>query len=217
MIKKNLTRSRKIRPPTFSTLGRDSVHWSFSKDKRFKHKSIGECPDLLDLPSTLDKRSTTFGYGKRWQPRNPCGKDSPSPDKYSIPSCFDLEKRGPIMLGSKGDFSNQSRSSTPGPGSYDLQSTLFKDAPKFTFRPKIIDKVRGYTPSPGAYNPKYRLQERANYSEITFGVGSRSKDNRPRPSTPGPGTYEVPSSFSKSWTSTSTRFYSPIKSKKLKR
>lgn len=217
MIRQNLTQSRKNRPPSFSTLGRNSVHWSFSKARRFRNKTMNECPELLELPSTLDKRSTSFGYGRRWQPTNPCGKDAPSPDKYNIPSCFDNDKRGPVILGNQREFSLQPRSNTPGPGTYDVASTLCKNAPKFTFRPKIVDKVRCCSPPPGAYNPRYRLQDKGNYSEITFGVGSRSKDNRARPSTPGPGTYEVPSSFCKSCTTTAVKFYSSVKNKVLKR
>ena len=189
---------------TNSTIGKDSVHWSFAKAKRFRNKTMVDCPELLELPSTLEKRATTFGFGRRWFPQNPKGKDAPSPDKYNIPSCFDLEKRGPSLAGNQRDHSLLPRSNTPGPGTYEIVSTLCKDGPKFSFRPKISTKTRCGSPPPGTYNPKYGLLEKNNYSEISFGIGPRAKETKTRPHTPGPGTYEVPS-FIKPIVATNTK------------
>jgi hypothetical protein len=198
---------------SFSSIGKSSIHWSFSKARRFKHKSMVECPELLDLPSTLEKRSTTFGFGKRYELVNATGKDAPSADKYSIPSCFETEKKGPSMAGGLRDTPGKNRPTTPGPGTYDLGTTICKDGPKFSFRPKFHTKDRFKSPPPGSYNPKFNLMEKNHYSEITFGVGPRSKEGKTRPSTPGPGTYEIPSCFVKISGNSISRFYSPVKGK----
>ena len=170
---------------------------------------------MIDLPSTLEKRATGFGFGKRWEPKNARGNDAPSPDKYNIPSCFDTDKKGPVLLGNQRDQPLQPRSSTPGPGAYTRGTTICKDAPKFTFRGKFVSKVRPSSPPPGTYNPKYNLLEKNNYSEITFGTGPKAKEDRPRPNTPGPGTYEVPSAFVKINQSSTSRFYNQVKNKVL--
>ena len=216
MIRKNLNHNRNQSLVTNSTLGKDSVQWSFSRARRFKNKTVTACPELLDMPSTLEKRATTFGFGKRWQPQNPKGKDAPSPDKYTLPTCFDLEKRGPLLIGNQREYSVQPRSNTPGPGAYDIGTTICKDCPKFTFRPKIILKNRNDSPSPGTYNPRYNLLEKNNFSEITFGLGLRGSEDKPRPSTPGPGSYDLPS-FIKSLGSTGSKFYTNVKNAVLKK
>jgi Sperm-tail PG-rich repeat len=212
MIRQHLSQNKDINPPSFSTIGKDSVQWSFAKARRFKNKTMIECPGLLDLPSTLEKRAAGFGYGKRWQLENSKGKDAPSPDKYNIPSCFDLEKRGPTLQGSERDYPMHQRSSTPGPGTYSIGSTICKDGPKFSFRPRMPTKIRQGSPPPGTYDPKYNLLEKSNYSEISFGNGPKAREDKPRPNTPGPGTYEVPSSFTRA-SITGTRFYNSSKSK----
>ena len=103
----------------------------------------------------------------------------------------------------------------PGPGAYEIRTTISKDGPKFSFRgrgtlkPRIVE-----SPPPGAYNPMYTLIDKSNYSGISFGIGKRIPDDKPRPSTPGPGTYGIPSTFIKSVETTTTRFYSPIKARK---
>lgn len=200
---------------SYSSIGKSSIHWSFSKAKRFRHKSMLDCPELLELPSTLEKRSTTFGFGKRMDLVNVTGKDAPSADKYTIPSCFDTEKKGPTMASSLRDQQNKSRPKTPGPGAYDVASTICKDGPKFSFRAKFPTKERFKSPPPGSYNPKFSLMEKNNYSEITFGVGPRAKEAKTRPNTPGPGTYEIPSCFSKA-SVVVTKIYSPVKAKVMK-
>lgn len=201
---------------SYSSIGKSSIHWSFSKAKRFRHRSMIECPELLELPSTLEKRSTTFGFGKRSELTNPKGKDAPSADKYNIPSCFDSEGKGPTIASSLKDKPNKTRPNTPGPGAYDIGTTICKDGPKFSFRQKFTTKERFKSPPPGTYNPKFSLMEKNNYSEITFGVGSRTKEGKTRPNTPGPGAYIIPSCFVKASASAVSNFYSPVKAKVIK-
>ena len=80
----------------YSTIGKDSVRWSFSKASRFRKKMLNDCPEMVELPSTLEKRSTSFGFGKRYELVNTRGKDSPSPNVYKIRSCFESEKNHTI-------------------------------------------------------------------------------------------------------------------------
>ncbi|CAG9315241.1 unnamed protein product [Blepharisma stoltei] len=200
--------SSEICPPVFTTMGKDTSHWSFCKADRFSKDRHTKYPSYFILPSTLEKRSTSFGYGKRWEPFNPKGRDSPSPDTYSINTSFNLlEKKGYSMKG-KVDSSKFKISNDPGPGAYDPYnfSPIGADGPKFSFRPKIIRKIKNFTPDPGAYSPSFKLKEKGNYSNIGFGKEKRNKNlSFQRIESPGPGAYDIPGTFNKSLYDLSSR------------
>lgn len=55
--------------------------YSFSKTKRFAHKSKDDLP-FYTLPDLNDKRTTAFGFGKKTAFEDK--KGYPSPDKYNV-------------------------------------------------------------------------------------------------------------------------------------
>ena len=177
-----------------SLVGKQSIKWSFGKANRFKQRRSEASSEYLTLETTIGKgRKAGFGYGTRWQPSNPRGKDAPPSTAYSIRGSLDR-----FIVGGK--FSpcktraNGKRWKSPGPGSYDIK-TFIGEGVSCTFKSRHSSIARRSTPPPGAYNPKHSLVENSRYSNITFGARV-SADNLCRLSTPGPGSYDLASSFS---------------------
>ncbi|CAG9333034.1 unnamed protein product [Blepharisma stoltei] len=175
-----------------SLIGKESSHWSFSKADRFKPPPKFTGAEYANIQSHIGKsRTTTFGYGKRWQPSNPKGKDSPSPNKYRLPSCFDNCDNGAKIFT---PVRNESRRlSTPGPGSYDIKSFV-GESPSYTFKGRNILRSNIAHPPPGAYDPNHSLVESGRYTAIEFGRKSPTKHSSGG-ITPGPGTYDFGSTF----------------------
>lgn len=197
-----------VPPPSFSTIGKDTIHWSFPRASRYRRATLSDTSNEINLPSTLEKRTTSFGYGKRWEPKNPKGLDAPSPDTYSLRTCFDIEKRGAFFTINLRN-SPSHPPNVPGPGTYEVCGKA--SGPKFSMRPKLVQKARkSDSPPPGAYNPSYALLEKQSYSGISFGNRDRPKEKIVRPSTPGPGTYDIPSSFN---ISSPSKHHSPQRSR----
>ena len=57
--------------------------FSFSKASRFTNKSKPEDFEFGALPSTLNRRGTSLGYGRRWEPDTRT-KEFPSPGSYEV-------------------------------------------------------------------------------------------------------------------------------------
>ncbi|CAG9335082.1 unnamed protein product [Blepharisma stoltei] len=181
-----------------TTLGKDSYHWSFSKANRFTHKQITSTPDFIIPPTSLSKRSTSFGFGKRWEPKNDKGRDSPPPTCYSPPSYFAVHSRAVnFSSGVTAERTPIKTKIVPGPGAYNVDLPFGKNSPKFTLRPRIQFKEKYLTPAPGTYNPSFKIVERSNFSKIGFGHGER-KNMRQLDESPGPGTYDLPGIFNRS-------------------
>lgn len=175
-----------------SSLGKDTSHWSFSKSDRFKPMPKYTGPEYSNIKSAIGKtRAAGIGYGGRWQFGNPNGKDSPPPNTYKLPSCFDSPDNGPkisspVRLDSK-------RNSTPGPGSYTIK-TFVGEMPSFSFKGRHILRSRASAPPPGSYDPSHSLIESGRFTAIEFGRRSPSKFSSGG-KTPGPGTYDLGSTF----------------------
>jgi hypothetical protein len=122
------------------------------------------------------------------------GGDSPSPNRYNLKSVFDsINPHAPSFGGPHLNIKN-SLNKYPGPGAYEVLNPLGNDAPKFTLKGKLENKVRAVSPPPNAYNPSPVRSGR--FAGIGLGVGDRSfLNNRALSSNPGPGSYEVHSSF----------------------
>lgn len=173
------------------------TRWSFPKASRFRTLRSSSA-EFVILPSSFSKsRSPSFGYGRRWEPKNPCGQDSPPATKYSTKSCFDLQIAGP-SFGRPTHRNNRAfipPSNTPGPGEYETERRMGENGPKFTMKSrKVINRVSD-TPPPGHYSPSTSFQEDHSYSGITFGVGLRPSLISHRSALPGPGAYDLPSLF----------------------
>ncbi|CAG9327199.1 unnamed protein product [Blepharisma stoltei] len=186
----DLNKENAISIPT--SIGKDTSHWSFCKAPRFRNFKI-ENSEMYNLPTTFNKRSCSFGYGRRYELKSAQGKDSPAPGAYNPPTCFELAKRAP-------SFGKRSLSGVPqnlpGPGAYNPYSPIGKKAPKFSFSPRIEIKYRASSPPPDTYNPVYRLVENSSFSDISFGKGEKGWNILPKvEEKPGPGSYDLPSAF----------------------
>ena len=176
-----------------SSHSKESIKWSFSKASRFIPMKKERAPQYCDLPSTLNERTCSFGIGKRWSPINASGKDSPPPGAYEAFSLFGVKDKGPSF---KKKYSGMLLMyALPGPGAYNPYAPLGKEGPKFSFRQKLLKNVRMSTPPPNSYHPNYRLVEKENFKQITFGTGERSKICNRNDMSPGPGAYEISSCF----------------------
>lgn len=80
---------------------------------------------MYKLPSTLSKRTCSFGFGERVIPMNKQGRDSPPPTTYTI----------------KGFTQNNN-----------TMAFNLKEFCKFGVRPNSIFGSRGNSPGPGAYD-----------------------------------------------------------------
>ena len=181
------------------TLRTGNVSFTFGKAQRFFHRRV-ETQDLVGvLPSTLNARTTSFGFGNRWTPINLTGKDSPPPNTYEIQSGFDTTHKSGFSFGSR--LGHRVRKESPGPGTYEVAIPAGKNAPKFTFRPRVMTRKKSVSPPPDTYRPSTSLIQSGRYKDIGFGFGERIVPlNKGRTYSavkdfPGPGTYNLASAL----------------------
>lgn len=179
------------------------ARWSFAKGARFmRARNLSEA-DFVVLPSSFAKgRAPGFGYGKRWEPRNAAGKDSPPVTRYSAKSGFGEGKAGPTFgrIGRSVGRSRVQPSNTPGPGEYSSGRKIGDGGPRYTLKPRLTHVLKSETPSPDHYSPNVSVLTNRSYSNVTFGIGPRPALIHPGIShidlsLPGPGTYNIPSVF----------------------
>ena len=187
LLKRNMEKISKIE----SLIGKNSVKWTFTKSNRFSKKKPGPSAEYFNIKSTIGKgRSAGIGYGKRWEPKNPRGKDAPSSTAYNLPSSINRNVIGGKISPSRPEKAK--RWSTPGPGSYEIKTSIGSSV-SFSFKSRHNSPLKNNSPSPGTYNPSHKLVESRRYSAISFGART-SYDSLARFLTPGPGTYELCSS-----------------------
>lgn len=181
----------------------NGVRWSFAKGTRFVKLRNHSSAEFVTIPSSfLRGRAPGFGYGKRWEPRNAAGKDSPPVTRYSAKSVFDIQKGGPTF-GRVGRLVGRSRippANSPGPGQYSSGRSIGDGGPKYTLKPRLTRVLKSETPSPDHYSPNVSILTNRSYSNVTFGIGPRpSLLHAGNPhidlSLPGPGAYNIPSVF----------------------
>ncbi|OMJ94872.1 hypothetical protein SteCoe_1899 [Stentor coeruleus] len=166
------------------------TRWTFSKEDRFKTPKRLESSDFIVFPSTLSPRSTSIGFGVRWELKNKVGKDSPPPGTYELPTSFDLSK-GPRMVKHTVLPIIPNRHISPGPGTYNPKHSG-NSSPKYSFREKHRIRKSFDSPAPGQYEPNFTLTELATYKNIAFGFDSRRLSVKQSPNTgPGPGYYNI--------------------------
>lgn len=135
-------------------------------------------------------RSTSLGFGSKFEVKNHKGKDSPPPGLYDLPSSFDTSK-GPKLVKDSALPLIANRHVSPGPGAYN-PVTSGTSSPRYTFRVKLRDKKPFQPPPPGAYEPRFTLTEFAAYKNIGFGFDERRlSTSKPVETGPGPGQYNV--------------------------
>lgn len=172
------------------TLRTGKIAFSFGRERRF-HRVNRDVADIVGvLPSGLNPRSTSFGYGQRWTPANPTGKDAPPSTVYDIT----LTHNGPSGYSFGGRNSTNGQAESPGPGSYDISTPIGTYAPKFSIRKRIAHNLNSSSPPPDSYRPTTSLTYRTRFKEIGFGYGKRTESiNRAVVEFPGPGAYFAPS------------------------
>jgi len=81
---------------------------------------------MVNLPSTLHSKSSSFGFGEKQGLKCFTGKDSPPPTTYRLKSDFELKKYGfsfgiPYSYYKKVHVEglNTNAEDIPGPGTYD--------------------------------------------------------------------------------------------------
>ena len=163
--------------------------YSFGHSARFRSVQRNAHTLQLDLPSTLTGRTTSFGYGTRWTPRNPMGSDSPPPGSYAVGRELG-ERHGGFSFGER-RWESRKRES-PGPGSYRVNGEPGREAPKFTMRSKGKGVYYPSSPPPNAYRPSTSLIQSAPFQTISFGLGRRvAFHNKAVADFPGPGAYNT--------------------------
>ena len=166
--------------------------YTFSRATRFRSQKRADASEYVLLPSTLDSRGTTQGFGERWSPGNTNGLASPAPGSYNLPSTLNT-RSGPRYTKNSPLRTREQFDHTPGPGTYECAQPIGKHAPKFSFRPRILKVMCADSPPPDAYSPTPILN--AAFKNITFGIGERNYLRPVRDPSPGPGTYEIKTSF----------------------
>jgi Sperm-tail PG-rich repeat len=182
VFKESAETLRKKRPSSFG----------FSRAERFSFRYKKEDVGFIAFPSTLDRRGTSIGYGKRWEP-DTTTHYTPSPCSYDVSvNILNTRKKKIKNFYSKNLNLTQA---IPGPGSYELEKPIGKDSPKISFRTKHYDLKYSTSPSPNTYSPV--VLSTAAYTNISFGLGQRYFMKNTTNDTPGPGTYETPTDFNK--------------------
>jgi hypothetical protein len=144
--------------------------------------------DFYSIPVQHNRRSTSFGFGKRTEIK--IETKSPAPGHYTLPEiCSKGRKISTSNLGARLKFEE---TDSPGPGSYSLKPP--SEGPSFSFKPKPKAKEIEVTPSAGNYNPNFACIDTKSFSKISFGYGHKTVFSKNK-DIPGPGSYSVPSFF----------------------
>lgn len=164
--------------------------FSFPKSQRFRRLVKEKTSTFYTIPTGFNKRSTSFGFGRRSELI--LKTDAPSPDKYN-PDIND--SRGiTISRAGKGGRLKTTPVNSPGPGTYSI--TPNQEGPKYTMFQKYSKKVPEETPSSFNYNPNFKIGMKNNYGGIGFGFGKKREEIK-KDNSPGPGSYSLPVFFPK--------------------
>ena len=169
---------------------------------------------MYDIPAALSQRTTTLGFGGKYDFTKERGRGIPAPNAYASPSDFDAKKpfSAQYTFGISRDLCEKrylegnvkADPAVPGPGTYSIRKPAGTELPKFTIRQRTSYdqpfKSDG-NPGPGAYAPKTGLSLKGTYfiskfkdsGASTFSPKSsiRFKPfNKTTLAFPGPGTYK---------------------------
>jgi hypothetical protein len=169
-----------------------SPSYSMNKASRVPLSTTARSPGFLSLGSTLISPGKSFPKGKRPELVN--DNHSPDPTKYNKPS----------FIGEGPKFSiperktNYITSDVPGPAYYSPKLQLTKNASTFSRQARFTLKTSN-SPGPGQY-------ESLKFKPITYSFPKKVIEAEDSDDEPGPGHYNLPSSFPES-----------VKSKSLKK
>ena len=183
--------------------------YSFGKAQRFPpiNNSFGSVYKFYNLPSVRTKRSTSIGYGTKYDFTRDA--KSKSPVFYDYKSDFDRKNpNGPqysFGLGRDLMYKSMDRAG-PGPAKYNIRRPFGKDAVKYSMRIKFYRSasIENFgTPGPGAYKPvtkinlngTYIVSKNENVHPVEFSKDKSERFNYKYERTPGPSDYTVNSMF----------------------
>ena len=184
--------------------------YSFSKAPRFPFlKRNGKSDIFYNLPSMKSARSTTFGFGNKYD----FTKKEKGAEFISIKRYLDKGNQP----GNKFTF-GMSREKLrkvfwpgfkiidkdiPGPGKYNITKDPGKDSPKCLIHEKCGTKIflnnLINSPGPGEYTPKIRINSEGKYpvsnisnvKSTNFGIDKSKRYYLKGNDIPGPGTYKI--------------------------
>lgn len=183
------------------------AQYSFQKAKRFVEK-VDSTGKFYDIPASLNKRTTSFGYGNKYDFTS--GKEkTPGPGTYQAPLDKPLNNGFSFGLSRenckafvKGAFNTDP--TTPGPGSYSFIPKFSNEGRKISLTGRGKDeKTKDYVPGPGAYNQnvssspgRYVVSNIKNLEVYSFSPKASSKFPKDHQSeAPAPGAYDVDKGF----------------------
>lgn len=189
--------------------------YSFSKSPRFlKIKIDGKTDNFYNFPSTLSKRSTALGFGKKIN----FNQNSSCSEFISIKRDFDKGNQ-PGVKYSFGVSREKYRKvlcpglslvdlDIPGPANYNIIGRPGLNSPKYSIRGKCLnssyyDKKDNNSPGPGEYKSvvhinskgKYPLSKIPNIKSISFGKSHSKRFIYKYNEVPGPGSYKYKGLF----------------------
>ena len=180
--------------------------YSFSKAERFP-KLINYSDKshfFYNLPSMKEKRSTTLGYGSKYDITK--GLKSSKSVFYDFKRDFDPKNlRGPkYSFGVSREHMHKSYEYGPGPGKYNVRRPLGKDTAKYSIRKKLYraescENIKSPGPGPGAYksitkinpNGTYFMSKFENVHPVEFSKDKTERFNNHNDVTPGPSDYKL--------------------------
>jgi len=197
-----------------STLQHANIAWGFSKADRFpKIRGSYEFTSILEMPSSLTSKTTSFGFGNKIvmsEVNSKFAKENPAPDRYNLKSDFDNKHKGrsfglphsvyaKVHIPGTNVVHPEVARNIPGPGSYNTEEAIGADKVKYTLKPRgrmFNEGLGGDTPASNYYTPSDVAISPSRFKNTTFGVGGRYDFTKAGNSyVPGPGSYKVKSRF----------------------
>lgn len=176
--------------------------YSFPKAERFPKISIYGAMSFYNLPSCKNERSTSFGYGSRY---NFVPKDSETTPscynyKYGVQSHQPYSPKYSFGLGRENILTKLDKS-IPGPGKYySPLKSIGKDSPKYSMKGKYKNSFypQSDSPGPAAYDPQTKMNEKGvygiagfnNVKSYDFSKGVLNRFDYKVEKTPGPSEYK---------------------------
>lgn len=207
---------------------RSKMLFSFPKSKKIADVRKSDCTNAFyDLPGIRAKRTTSFGYGHKYDFTKAHTK-TPAPNAYENKSIFDEQnkKKGfsfglsrEAMAVTGGQLVGDKKS--PGPGAYDIRG-INKTNIAFSFRPRTtIDNMNSFkhVPGPGAYSTIDTINLKGKYSTSKFKnsgasiiapARSQRWNDKKAANEPGPGAYDLKTGINMSGSYFVSKFKSNI-------
>mmetsp|Transcript_31318 Transcript_31318/g.73022 ORF Transcript_31318/g.73022 Transcript_31318/m.73022 type:complete len:224 (+) Transcript_31318:124-795(+) len=168
---------------------KSSPKWTISsRTELAEQKRISPGPGQYKLSAIEDKyeRSASWTIGSRYKNARE-EREMPGPGKYQPPvTSTRASPKWGFSTAQRPYF--KSRGTTPGPGHYDLKSTMEGLSCSISTRSQGSIGI-SQTPGPGEYKPAYEKSQDNGVRNITFSVAGRYDPSSQ--AGPGPGKYDL--------------------------